>query len=584
MPSSVPGRALTALVLVLAAVPAAAQEACPDPAALARGFDGPMAHVRFLADDALEGREVGSPGARCAAAYIADRFRAVGLEPAGRDGTWFHTFPVRTGARLGEGSALQISGEAYEVGKAWLPVGFSAGADVEAPLVYAGHLLSRPGSPEATEAHTPVAGRIVVAEWGDPDVPSGRSLRADPHFKATIAAGRDAAGLLVLLPEGMDFPGLAEETRNQLSIPVGVVSGPAAETVRAAARSGADARLAADVTPVFTDARNVAGILPGSDPERADEYVVVGAHYDHLGWGGEGSLAPDARAVHNGADDNASGTAALLEIAGALARGAAPARSVLFLAFTGEEKGLWGSARFVADPTVPLDHAVAMLNLDMVGRLTEERLTVFGMATAEEWEELVRAENGTLDDPMDLALAPDGYGPSDHASFYGAGIPVLHFFTNTHTDYHRPEDDWDRVNGPGIERVAALAAGVTRRLAGADGTRVATLTPVEQARPAPAAEGESRDRGYGPYLGTIPDMSPRDAPGLRLSGVREGSPAERAGLQAGDVVVRFGGREVADIYGYTYALRDHEAGDVVEIVVERDGSRVTVQAVLGERR
>lgn len=573
---------LTALALLLAGSAAQAQQSCPDAPALTRGHPGAMAHVRFLADDALEGREVGTAGARCAAAYVAEHFRAAGLQPAGHDGSWYHTFPVRTGARRGDGNALAISGKAYEVGKAWTPLGFSADAAAEGELVYGGHLLSRPGNPEDTDAHTEVEGRIVVAEWGDPDAPGGRSLRADPHFKATIAAGRDAAALLVLLPEGASLPSLDTETRNALSIPVAVVAPEAADAVRRAAREGAQARVAASVEPVEAEARNVAALLPGSDPERAGEYVIVGAHYDHLGWGGQGSLDPDVRAIHNGADDNASGTAALLEIARTMASGRPPARSVLFLAFTGEEKGLWGSSRFVADPTIPLERAVAMLNLDMVGRLAENRLTVFGMATAPEWEELVRSENRALDQPMELALAPDGYGPSDHASFYGAGIPVLHFFTNTHTEYHRPEDDWDRINADGLERVTDLTRRVARRLAGGEGARVASLSPVERERPAPAAEGEGR--GYGPYLGTIPDMAPSDEPGLRLSGVREGSPAERAGLRSGDVVVRFGGEEVTDIYTYTYALRDHEAGDVVEIVVEREGTRVTVQAVLGERR
>jgi hypothetical protein len=578
---AVPALLLALLSTVPPSVPAAAQEACPDAASLTRGFRGPMAHVRYLADDALEGRRVGTPGARCAAAYIAARFREAGLEPAGEDGSWFQGFPVRTGARLLPGSVLEISGEAREPGKEWTPLGFAARTGVEAPLVYGGHFLSRPGEPEDAEAHLDVAGKIVVVEWGDPAAPSGRSFRGDPHFKATVAAGREAAGILVLLPADAELPELADETRNPLSIPVGVVQGEAAEAVRTAARSGARARLRTEVEPVMTEARNVAALLPGSDPSLADEYVIVGAHYDHLGWGGEGSLAPDAHEIHNGADDNASGTAALVEIARAMAAGPRPERSVLFLAFTGEEEGLWGSARFVADPTVSLDHAVAMINLDMVGRLTDDALTVFGVGTAPQWEGMVRSVNQALDEPMTLGLSPDGYGPSDHASFYGAGIPVLHFFTNTHPQYHRPEDDWQLVNGPGIGRVEALATGVARRLAGSADAEPAALTLVEQEQPAPG--GEERDRGYGPYLGTIPDMSPRDF-GLRLTGVREGSPAERAGLQAGDVVVEFDGNEIADIYAYTYALRDHEPGDVVSITVERDGKRVTVQAVLGERR
>jgi membrane-associated protease RseP (regulator of RpoE activity) len=222
-----------------------------------------------------------------------------------------------------------------------------------------------------------------------------------------------------------------------------------------------------------------------------------------------------------------------------------------------------------------------MLNLDMVGRVVDDQLTVFGFGTAAEWDEVVDAANAGLEAPLRIAKAPDGFGPSDHASFYGEGVPVLHFFSNTHADYHRPSDDWTKINGEGLERVAALTAAVTQRLA-AGGTDAIALTPVEQDRPSPTAASSSSS-GYGPYLGTIPDMSPRDF-GLRLTGVREGSPAEEAGLRAGDVVVEFDGREIADIYAYTYALRDREPGDEVTIVVERDGVRVSVTAVLAERR
>ncbi len=570
------------ILFLLAAGPLRGQEACPPLPPPSGDGDAALAHVRYLADDALEGREVATAGARCAAAYLVQRLQEAGLRPGGAEGSWFHGFPVRTGARPGPDDALEISGEAREAGKAWTPLGFSAAGEVRAPLVYAGHLLSRPGDPSDTWAHTDVRDRIVVVEWGDPDQPDGRGLRAGTHFKATVAAGRGAAGVLVLLPEGRPLPDLTTETRASLGVLGGAVSAEAAEAVRAAARAGEEARLSVTVEPAFSEARNVVALLPGSDPARSGELVVVGAHYDHLGWGGEGSLDPDRRAVHNGADDNASGTAALLEIARELAaRGPFP-RPVLFVAFTGEEKGLWGSARFVAEPPLPLEDAVAMLNLDMVGRLGEGPLTVFGVGTAAEWEELLRRANGDLPGPVPLALSPDGYGPSDHASFHGAGIPVLHFFTNTHAEYHRPEDDWELIDGPGLARVTELAAGVARRLAG-EGGAPAELTPTAAAaRGAPAREEEGR--GYGPYLGTIPDMVPREEPGLRLSGVREGSPAERAGLRAGDVVVSFGGREVADIYGYTYALRDHSPGDAVAIVVIRDGARVTVRAVLGEPR
>ena len=583
-PSSVTTFSVTlALALGLAVVPASGQS-CPDPQAVTSGVDGAMAHVRYLSDDRLEGRAVGTEGARCAADYIAEQLRAIGLEPAGPEGNYFQTFPIRKGAELGPDNALSVGGTQLEVGEEWLPLGFSASADLDGTLVFGGHGLSSPGNPHDSYAHLDIADKVVVVEWGDPDAPHGSSLRADPHFKATVAAGRDAAGMIVLAPEGMPLPSLDAETRNALALPVAIVSGARAEAVRSAAQAGESTTLRTDVRELRVDARNVAAVLPGTDPALRDEYVIVGAHFDHLGLGGEGSLAPDAREIHNGADDNASGTAALIEIARALAAGPRPGRSVLFLAFTGEERGLWGSAHFVADPTVDLESTVAMLNLDMVGRVNGDALTVFGFGTAAEWNEIVDAANADLGLPLAIAKAPDGYGPSDHSSFYAEGIPVLHFFSNTHEDYHRPSDDWPKINGAGIERVAELTTGVARRLASGGADAVA-LTAIEQEQPSPAAPSSSSSSsgGYGPYLGTIPDMTPRDF-GLRITGVREGSPAEEGGLRGGDVVVEFDGKEIADIYAYTYALREKQPGDEVVIVVERDGERVSLTVVLGERR
>lgn len=570
-------------LLAVASTPLAAQS-CPDAAAITQGFDGAMAHVRYLADDQLEGRSVGSDGARCAADYLATEFAALGLEPAGSQGNYFQPFPIRIGADLGSENTLSIQGRTFTTGTDWVPLGFSASAALELPLIYGGHGLSSPGSDQDQYAHLDLSEKVVVVEWGDPDSPHGTSLRSDSHFKATVAAGRGAAGIVVLLPEGMGMPDLEEEARALLGIPVAVVTDGAAQTMRNAAEASATVLFETDVRATRTDAQNVAAILPGSDPSLRDEFVIVGAHYDHLGFGDGGSLDPDARAIHNGADDNASGTASMIEIARALVEGPRLARSVVFVAFTGEERGLWGSAHFVAEPTIDLESTVAMLNLDMVGRMVGDGLTIFGFGTAAEWDDIVDTANAGLVAPLELGKSPDGYGPSDHSSFYGEGIPVLHFFSNTHEDYHRPSDDWPRINADGMERVVQLTAAITRRLA-TGGTSTVVLTPIEleQSSPVSSDQSSSSSGGYGPYLGTIPDMTPRDF-GLRLTGVREGSPAEQAGLQPGDVVVEFDGKEITDIYAYTYALQDRQVGDEVEIVVEREGQRVTVTAVLGERR
>lgn len=565
--------------------------ACPDAQRLVRGSEGVAADIRYLADDALEGREAGTRGARCAADYLAEAFAEAGLEPAAPGGSYFQTFPIRIGSTLGTGNLLRVGATTYEAESDWIPFGFAAPGETTAPMIYGGHGISRPGDANDTYPHLDLEGKIVVLEDGDPRTHSGQSLYANPHFKATVAAGRGAAGVLVLLPEGANLPDLTFETRPSLGVPVAAVRGAAADALRSAARQGESATIRSDAAPREVQARNVAALLPGSDPELRDEVVILGAHYDHLGLGGQGSMSPDETGtVHNGADDNASGTAALLEVARSLASAPMrPARSVLFLAFTGEEKGLWGSAHYVREPLVPIDLTVAMLNMDMVGRLEEGGLMVFGVGTAEEWLDVLETANHASGAPLNIATSPDGFGPSDHSSFYGEGIPVLHFFTNTHEDYHRPSDDWQKIDEAGVERVAALVREVALELAGGSGAHDVTLTAVSGAGnphggPLPEGDRDSRvSSGYGPYLGTIPDMTPSDF-GVRLTGVREGSPAQDAGLRKGDVIVLFAGKEITDLYAYTYALRDQKPGDEVEIEVERDGERVTLKAVLGERR
>ena len=559
-------------------------QTCPDAQALTRGLDGVLAHVRFLADDRLEGRAVGTAGEHCAADYLASQFESFGLEPAGSQSSFFQTFEIRKGAELGPQTRLTVAGREYGVGTDWVPTGFSASASVEGELVYGGHLLSSPGNPADEFARMDISDRIVVVEWGDPDDPHGTGLRGDPHFKATVAAGRDAAGILLLAPIGMELPTPDSEMRAALAIPVGIVSGAAAAVLREALIGGASASLRTDVRATSAEARNVVALLPGANPLLRGEYVIVGAHYDHLGYGGEGSLAPGETAIHNGADDNASGTAGMLEIARILAAGPRPDRSVLFIAFTGEERGLWGSAYFVRERTIDLEEAVAMLNLDMVGRVVDDGLTVMGVGTAAEWNEIIDRANAALSTPFTIGKSPDGYGPSDHSSFYGEGIPVLHFLSNLHEDYHRPSDDWEKINVDGLERVSQLAARIAARLA-TGGADAVALTRIEQPqqRGGPNQAASSTSSGYGPYLGTVPDMTPRPF-GLRLTGVREGSPAAAAGLRPGDVVVEFAGRPVTDIYAYTYALQAQAPGDEVVIVVERDGARVSVTATLGAAR
>jgi len=548
-----------------------------------------MAHLRYLADDALEGRATGTPGARCAAAYIAGIFEELGLEPAGEDGSFFQSFEVQMGSALGSDNHLRIGDQPVALGEEWVPFGFSPSGSVSASLIYGGPGVSRPGTEEDRYTRLELEGKIVVVEGSDAH--GGEMGAGDPHFKATVAQGRRAAAVIVLLSEGERLPDPMAEERPSLRIPALAISGAAAQWIREAAEAEAEARLTATVEPRMVEARNVVAILPGTDPTLAHELVVIGAHYDHLGFGGAGSLAPDAREVHNGADDNASGTAAVMEVARRLSQAqAGPARSVLFIAFTGEEKGLWGSGHYVNEPLRPLENTVAMINMDMVGRLRENTLTVYGTGTAEEWTDLLEERNQAQSEPFVISMIPDGFGPSDQSSFYGAQVPVLHFFTNTHSDYHRPEDDWELINVEGMDRVASFVGEITAELAGTADADVMAITLLEgagnpqggMAAAADDEEGRPASPGYGAYMGTIPDMTPQDF-GVRITGVREESPAEKAGLQAGDILIEFGGTEISDLYAYTYALRDHRPGDEVTVVVLRDGERVSVTAVLARR-
>ncbi|MEX2182369.1 MAG: M28 family peptidase [Gemmatimonadaceae bacterium] len=327
--------------------------------------------------------------------------------------------------------------------------------------------------------------------------------------------------------------------------------------------------------PIALATQNVVALIPGRDPALAGEYVVLGAHLDHLGRGTVGALDPEAgAAIRNGADDNASGSVAILELARRF-RLAPGRRSILIVHFSGEELGLLGSQYFVDNSPVPLASIQAMLNFDMVGRLKNDRLIVYGVGTAAELPALV--DSVSAGSGLVVNKVPDGIGPSDHASFHTKDVPVLHFFTDIHEDYHRATDDVGRINADGLWRVVNVAEQAARALADRPGKLQVQRTVASVG--APAASRQSS----GVYLGSIPDMGAADVVGMRLTGVRADSPADKAGLRAGDIVIEFGGKPVRDIYEYTDALNSFKPDDVVTVVVLRDGQRVTLQVTLGRR-
>jgi len=310
-----------------------------------------------------------------------------------------------------------------------------------------------------------------------------------------------------------------------------------------------------------TPAYNVIGMLAGSDPILKNEVIMVGAHYDHLGRGGEGSLAPRSGEIHHGADDNASGTAGLIELARVFgAQRPKLKRTLVFIAFGGEEEGLLGSNYYVNHPLVPLDKTTAMINMDMIGRMKDSKLMIGGVGTATEWRPLLAQTD------FSLTLNDDGFGPSDHSSFYSKQIPVLFFFTGTHNDYHKPSDTFDKINYNDEARILNLVARIVKDIDAAD--KRLTYTTAKSAPP--------RTGGFRVYLGTIPNYADTND-GLLLDGVRDDSPAAKGGLKAGDRIVKIGNTDVKNVYDYTQALGEMKAGQEYVFEVMRGTERLTLK-------
>jgi hypothetical protein len=544
-----------------------------------RGLDPEQlrAHVAYLADDAQEGRAPGSPGDERAGAFVADAMAAAGLLPAGPDG-FRQPFSVQDGVRLRPGAQSRLAVGDAELAHELLPFGrdTSPGGPVPGRLVFVGHGIA--GSDDLARARGRLRGNIAVALAGGPhgsDVPAS-ALR--PQAKLIAVRDHGAVGLVLWDPVD-DRPPPNSGRVDDLAIPavfVGRAATPgllealapgakSIESLRPGRRSRERAQLHTPVEPVVLATANVLGRVPGRGG--TTQQVIVGAHLDHLGRGRPGSLAPDEDAVHNGADDNASGVATMLGIAAAWAERpvAERGRDLLFVAFGAEEMGLLGSRHFVERlPAEERARTVAMINLDMVGRLRDE-LMVHGTGTAKEWPDLIAA---VADPSLRLALVPDGYGPSDHASFYEAGIPVLHLWTGAHEDYHRPGDDVDKLDFGGAARIGDLVLGLLERLQPPE----LALTYVELERP-PATRS-----GFRVSLGTMPDYG-ASVDGLRLAGVAKGGAAEKAGLRKGDVVVRIDAREIHNLQDYMAAFGDLLPGKPAVVVVMRDERRVELSVV-----
>lgn len=344
---------------------------------------------------------------------------------------------------------------------------------------------------------------------------------------------------------------------------------------RTAVLTGWKAEGQASVELIKTEVKNVIAVIEGQGA-LAEETVIIGAHYDHVGFGGQSSLAPGVKDVHNGADDNGSGTVSLIELARRFGARKEPLkRRLVFIAFTAEESGLIGSARYCTEPIFPLDKTIAMINMDMVGRLKDEKLIVYGTGTAPHWKTQLERLNGAS--KFELVMKPEGFGPSDQSSFYGKKIPVLHFFTGTHSEYHRPGDDWNLINYPGMARVVDMIEQVTLE------TVQSAEKPQYVEVKGSGDQAQTRSGGSRPYFGSIPDLG-NETPGYALSGVAGGGPADKGGIKGGDVIVEFGKNKISNLDDFDLALRKFKAGEEVEVIVLRKGERVTLKVTLGQSK
>lgn len=635
-------------------------------------------HVTYLASDKLEGRRTGTAGANLAAEYIAREFSRYGLRRSiGRDlpgmsrleadspKRYLQEFPYVAGVELGANNLFYVNpGRAddmmqFRVGEDWMPLGFSSNSHIsKAKYQFVGY-----GITAAEQKYDSYAGRtmkntvaIALAGTPDGDNPHSQFARYEQiQWKAIAARNAGASALLIIAQEeNFKEDRLArlryDNSAGDAGLPVAVISrqfaaqlfGPSsdskktllalAEAAQADTKRLEKAAAAQDSAPaVITEwpltlslstaivrrevsGANVIGILDGSDPTLKNETIVIGAHYDHLGHGGQGSLAAREGEIHHGADDNASGTAGVLELARLFAaQQPRPRRTIVFIVFSGEEEGLLGSNYYVNHPIVPLANTVAMINMDMIGRMKDMSLIVGGVGTAEGWRAMVEARNqldsmtvtasantpgtgphttsigfptvvGTNGRPIvtsdrtkqfALTLNEDGFGPSDHASFYMKQIPVLFFWTGTHADYHKPSDTSDKINYDGEVSILNLVSRLVRDIDTSDKRPTYTVAKTD----APAG----RSAGFRVYLGTIPNYGDSND-GLLLDGVRDDSPAAKAGIKAGDKVVKLAGRDLRNVYDYTYALGEMKAGQEYEVEVLRGGERLKLKITPAARK
>ncbi|MEO0311494.1 MAG: hypothetical protein RIQ89_1151 [Bacteroidota bacterium] len=510
-------------------------------------------HIQFLASDALEGRETGSAGELAAANYVADRFKAAGLQPKGTK-KYLQPFPFTSGATYGTATQLYINDDKYTAPTDFYPLPLSANKVVTAFVARVGYGIYAPAlQQDDYKGKTNIVKKIFVIDAGSPDGnnPHGKFAEYDLNWRVTYAISRGAVAVVFITNDSTDVKADFKIRTSSLSIPVIFARGKAAAALQNAVIL--NCTVGAEIIPTIKTGHNVLGYI---DNKKATT-VVIGAHLDHLGYGHEGSLHRGEKAIHNGADDNASGTATIIELAKFFKSGKAANNNYLFIGFSGEEKGLLGSNYFIKNPTIPKSKINYMINLDMVGRInpSDPKLQIHGSGTSPIFAMAIDT-NGM--NGLPIATVPSGVGPSDHTSFYLDSIPALHFFSGTHSDYHKPSDDENLINYDGTLRVFKT---ITQIIIGLNNKGKAPYVKTKD-------ENMSEKMSFKVTLGVVPDYS-FTGEGMRIDGVSEGKPAAKAGLLKGDVVIQLGSQLITDMQTYMKALGKFSKGETTTVKVKR---------------
>jgi aminopeptidase YwaD len=554
-------------------------------------------HIKYLSSDALVGRLTGSPGDSLAAVYIKDKLTSYGLKPLTGDG--FQRYKVTKRVTAGKSNSLSINGIDYTIDKDFMPFSFSSDSRLESEVVFAGYGFNINADSLKWNDYegVDVKGKWVMILRGDPEPENSKSpyipFSAD-RDKALLAKDMGAAGVLMVSGPLFDAQDVFEPLNLEgysVDIPVLRIKKEVADVILSKSKNNVaslEKKLndtkkpfsfstmvsvngKAEIVRELANTRNVEMVLPGEDPKLKDQYIILGAHFDHLGMGGpgSGSRALDTIGIHHGADDNASGVAMMLELAEKFAETkGSHKRSILCLSFSGEEEGLLGSKHFVDDPGIDLSKVNVMINMDMVGRLNEaNNLQIGGVGTATGLRDIVYANTDTS--IIKLSLSDEGYGPSDHSSFYGKNIPVLFYFTGAHMDYHTPTDTWEKINYKGMVEISDLIFKVAEKLAD-DSSRLV----FKEAGPKEEANRYPRRKGM--TLGIMPDFAGVIKNGLRADFVTPGKPAALGGMQKGDIIQFIDGKPVNNIQDYMFRMGQLKHGQIISVEVLRNDKKVVL--------